>query len=49
MNKLEVRSLQKDGVYYCGDGQIQPSIQGALISARKVAVEILRSMGLPSI
>ena len=48
LNKLEVRSLHKDGVYYCGDGQIQPSIQGALLSARQVAEEILGSMGLPS-
>ena len=37
----QIKSLHREGVYYCGDGEIQPSIQGALVSGRKVAEKII--------
>ena len=37
----QIKSLHRDGIYYCGDGQCQPSIQGALASGRKAAEYII--------
>lgn len=44
INDSEIKSLHRDGIYYCGDGQVQPSIQGALVSGREVAESILQDM-----
>ncbi len=40
----EAKSCLRDGIYYCGDGELQPSIQGALLSGRRVAEKIIRSL-----
>tara|TARA_Y100000589_G_scaffold128889_1_gene122703 strand:- start:3047 stop:4183 length:1137 start_codon:yes stop_codon:yes gene_type:complete len=44
VTKQEVKACLRDGIYYCGDGVLQPSIQGALLSGRKAAEDIIRSL-----
>jgi predicted NAD/FAD-dependent oxidoreductase len=33
-----------DGLYVCGDHRDTPSTQGALVSGRRAATEVLRSL-----